>query len=63
MPTRRITVTIEPKMMVAGSCDGLTEAQVACAQPVKCRAIGSDDIRIDRRGGRDEPGVIFADAP
>lgn len=40
----------------------LLKAQVPCAQSLERGTIRSDDVRVDRFGGRYQPGVILAQA-
>ena len=36
--------------------------QVAITEAFESRAVGTDDVGVERLGGRDQPGIVFAEA-
>ena len=40
----------------------LPETQVAITQAFEGGTVGTDDVGVERLGGRDQPGIVFAEA-
>ena len=38
------------------------ETEVAITEAFEGRAVGTDDVGVERLGGRDQPGIVFAEA-